>query len=356
MALRRTLYTLNSLKNPVCFGAGLVALDVILNGNPATPPKLSAGGSCGNVLSILAYLGWDSYPIARLSNNLAGQELVRDLERWHIHKDHLSINKDGSTPIIIHRIKRDKQGKPIHRFEFRDPDTGDWLPQFKPITKNIAAEVLKGNTVPKVFYFDRMNPGTLELARNLKEKGTIIFFEPSSIKDKDQFEQFLGVTDILKYSHERIPDFKSHFRSPRCALEIETRGKEGLVYRSKIQSTPSRWQSINGFNIGEIIDAAGAGDWCTAGIIHSLCFDGQSTFKKTGIRRIKQALEFGSALGAMNCLYDGARGLMYHYTSQKLQDEVDRFIIDRLLDTHQIVKSPRIDISTHLKFAELYNI
>lgn len=344
------------MKKKVCFGAGLVALDVILNGSTATLPKLSAGGSCGNVLSILGYLGWDSYPIARLANNRAGEELVKDIERWHIHTDHLYRNDDGRTPIIIHRIKRDKQGKPVHRFEFKDPETGYWLPQLKPITKNVAVEVLQGNVIPQVFYFDRLNPGTYELAKNLKAKGTIIFFEPSSIKDKDVFEQFLGVTDILKYSHERLPDYKTLFRSPKCLLEVETRGKEGLLYRSRNHTAPTHWHTVSGFLLGEIQDSAGAGDWCSAGIIHLLCGGGQKKLFKTGVKHLYQALQFGSALGAMNCFYDGARGLMYHYSQEKLLSDVENFIANKGIDAKGMVKSPQIDISTRLKFSDLYKM
>jgi len=341
-------------KKPICLGAGLVALDVILNGSPATLPKLSAGGSCGNVLSVLGYLGWDSYPIARLANNRAGDELVKDLERWHIHTDHLYRNKDGRTPIIIHRIKSDKQGKPIHRFEFKDPETGYWLPQLKPITKNVAAEVLQRNANPEVFYFDRLNPGTYELAKNFKAQGAIIVFEPSSIKDMDEFEQFLEVTDILKYSHERLPDYKTIFRSPRCFLEVETRGKEGLLYRSKNHTDPTRWHIIPGFDLGEIQDAAGAGDWCTAGVIHLLCAGGQKELFKIGVRRLHKALQFGSTLGAMNCFYDGARGLMYHFTKQQLLLKVDKFIEIGNIKESELIRTPRIDISTQLKFPDLY--
>lgn len=343
-------------KKPICFGAGLVALDVILNGSPSTLPKLSAGGSCGNVLSILAYLGWNSYPIARLSNNRAGKELVRDLERWHIHTDHLYQNGEGSTPIIIHRIKRDRLGKPIHRFEFKDPETGSWLPQFKPITKQVAAEVLQGGATPNVFYFDRLNPGTFELAQKLRESGTIICFEPSSMKDRSLFEKFLSITDILKYSHERLPDYKVHFKSSQCSLEIETRGKEGLSFRSKNYSNTYEWHNVPGFELGEIVDGAGAGDWCTSGILHQICSGGRDALLKTGIKKLRKALLFGSALGAMNCYYDGARGLMYHYTLQKLTNEVDRFILNGGLDKEAMILQPRIDISTRLKFSDLYKV
>lgn len=344
------------MKKPVCFGAGLVALDVILNGSPATLPKLSAGGSCGNVLSILAYLGWNSYPIARLANNRAGKELVRDLKRWHIHTDHLFRNVEGSTPIIIHRIKRDKSGKPIHRFEFKDPETGYWLPQFKPITKQVAADILERGANPQVFYFDRLNPGTFQLAQKLREEGAVICFEPSSMKDKVLFEKFLSITDILKYSHERLPDYKMHYKSPKCFLEIETRGKEGLLFRCKNNSDSNHWHNVPGFELSEIIDGAGAGDWCTSGILHQLCSEGRDVLYKTGMKNLRKALLFGSALGAMNCYYDGARGLMYHYTLQKLTTEIDRFVLKGGLDRKTMVLKPRIDISTQLKFSDLYKM
>ena len=336
-----------------CFGAGLVALDVILNGSPTTLPKLSTGGSCGNVLSILGYFDWNSYPVARLANDQAGEVLIYDLKRWHIHTDYISQNEKGSTPIIIHRILKDKTGKPVHRFEFRDPETKSWLPQFKAITKNEAAEIIQQNNIPDVFYFDRMNPGTLELVTHLKKQGTIIYFEPSSVKDVKQFEKFLEVTDILKFSHDRIPDYKNRYRSIQCYLEIETLGKEGLCYRSRKNTKHDQWKTLTGYALNDIQDSAGAGDWCTSGIIDNLCSDGQSGLFNAGINDIEKALYFGQALGALNCLYDGARGLMYYYESKKLLLLVNHLITKKNIETEVLLTSPRIDISTKIKFAEL---
>lgn len=336
-----------------CFGAGLVALDVILNGSPATLPKLSAGGSCGNVLSILGYLNWNSYPVARIANNSAGAELIHDLERWNIHTNYISINEDGSTPIIIHRILKDKTGKPVHRFEFRDPETKSWLPHFKPITKKIAADIIHENIIPDVFYFDRMNPGTFELASHLKSKGAVIYFEPSSAKDVKQFEKFLAIADIVKFSHDRIPEYRDKYNSIQCFLEIETLGKEGLVYRSKKNASPDQWNTIKGFRLDSIQDAAGAGDWCTSGIINNLCLKGYKGLFKATINNIEEALQFGQALGALNCLYDGARALMYFYTTSDLLTMANLFIKNGNIDIKTISTSPRIDISTNKQFSEL---
>jgi len=342
------------MKNkPICFGAGLIALDVILNGSPETLPKLSAGGSCGNVISILGYLGWNSNPVARLANNQAGAELINDLKRWGIHIENISLNGDGSTPIIIHRILKDKSGKPIHRFEFRDPETKSFLPQFKPITKSIAAEIIHQDSRPQVFYFDRMNPGTMELATHWRAQGAVIYFEPSSIKDSHEFEKFLAIADIVKFSHDRIPDFRERYPSCRCFLEIETLGTQGIVYRTKSSSAPDQWKSMKAFALPNIQDAAGAGDWFTAGIIYQLCSGGIQSLKEAGVTSIKNALGFGQMLGAFNCLYDGARGLMYYYQSKKLLSLVDQFVEQKGIDLSGVQARPRIDISTRKTFSEL---
>src|SRR4051794_26004402 len=54
---------------PVAAGTGLVALDVVYSGDTAEPLGRWAGGTCGNVLTILSCLGWSSYPVARLADN-----------------------------------------------------------------------------------------------------------------------------------------------------------------------------------------------------------------------------------------------------------------------------------------------
>ena len=52
----------NDKGRPSIFGTGLIALDLVISSDPATPVQSWVGGTCGNVLSILAYLGWDAFP------------------------------------------------------------------------------------------------------------------------------------------------------------------------------------------------------------------------------------------------------------------------------------------------------
>jgi hypothetical protein len=48
------------VKKPRAFGIGLIALDLVMGADRESSVRSWAGGTCGNVLSILAYLGWDA--------------------------------------------------------------------------------------------------------------------------------------------------------------------------------------------------------------------------------------------------------------------------------------------------------
>jgi sugar/nucleoside kinase (ribokinase family) len=314
--------------SPICVGMGLVALDVILNGSPETPPKIFAGGSCGNVLSILSFLGWTSYPIARLKKNRAADELIGDLLKWQVKTDLVFTKDDGSTPIIIHRILRDKTGKPTHRFEFKIPETKQWLPNFKAVV-NGEVDLIK-QIVPKtkVFYFDRLSRSSIELAKYYKQKGSLIFFEPSSMTDERLFNESVQTSHIIKFSKERLPNYSTKFHKNQCVLEIETLGSKGIRYRTT-RSRNKTWQIIKAPHLDSVQDAAGAGDWCSAGIIHTLGIRGAKGFRTVKKYDIETALMKGQILGALNCKFDGARGLMYNTTFRDLSQNVKELSSDK---------------------------
>ena len=57
--MRNNVLMFQSDTDPVVVGTGLIALDVVLDERTDTPPRLWAGVTCGNVLSILAFLVGD---------------------------------------------------------------------------------------------------------------------------------------------------------------------------------------------------------------------------------------------------------------------------------------------------------
>jgi sugar/nucleoside kinase (ribokinase family) len=296
---------------PICIGAGLVALDIVMNGNPKIPLKLFAGGSCANVLTILSFLQWDVFPIARLHNNNASKKLLSDLNDWKVNTSLITLTPDGSTPIIIQRIKKDKNGNSVHNFQFRNPDNGEWLPSYKPVLGSEVESLTRKSPVPSIFYFDRVNRSSIDLAKYYKQRGAVIYFEPSSMSENKQFEECLNVADIIKFSDERIKKYASLYPNQRVPLEIETLGKEGLRYRYSHQLKSKKWTTLSSYKISYVVDAAGAGDWFSAGVISIIASHGAKGFKSCKEESIVKALKYGQALGALNCFFDGARGLMY---------------------------------------------
>jgi fructokinase len=309
----------NKLKDsPICIGAGLVALDVVINGDPSVPLKLYAGGSCGNVLAILAFFDWDVFPVARLKKNDASTALLTDLRYWNVNTSLISQTSDGSTPIIIERIKKDKNGNSIHTFQFRNPENGDWLPSYKPVLASGVKSLTEWSPIPSVFYFDRVNRSSIDLAKYYKKNGAIIFFEPSSIKESKQFEECLNIADIIKFSNDRIRDYGTLYPNQRVPLEIETLGKEGLRYRFSHILESKEWTMVPSYKISYVVDAAGSGDWFSAGIISKIAANGTNGFKNCNGGIILKALQFGQALGALNCFFEGARGSMYALNKEQI--------------------------------------
>ena len=339
---------------PTCVGIGLVALDVILNGSPLTPAKLCAGGSCGNVMSILSYLGWDSKPIARLSTNNATKKILVDFKNFNVNTNLLFKESSGSTPIIIHRILKDKDGKPKHKFEFKIPGTDKWLPGYKPLLATKVETITKKQNNTSVFYLDRVSRSSIDLAKYYKSLGALIVFEPSSFKEDKQFLECLSITDILKFSSERIKNFSELFPEPIVPLEIETLGEKGLQYRLKADSKKG-WKVLKSYKLKNVIDTAGAGDWCTAGIINELGQKGAKSVDFSNRLIIENSLNIGQALGALNSIFEGARGLMYNFDYKTLNDSVSKIILKHEINKTFTKNNTKINTIVNLDFNILLN-
>ncbi len=308
---------------PTCVGAGLVALDVVIGSDSKSQGTLWAGGSCANALTILSYLGWTSYPVARIGADYAARVVVDDLQKWKVRTDFVFCEQETNTPIVIERIRVNQRGIPRHHFEWSCPNCQTLLPKYKSIQAKLAKVIAEKLPQANVFYFDRIASSVLELARKSKASGALVFFEPSAIKNKAIFSECLSIADIVKYSHERLGSIQELTQSASIPLEIETLGKEGLRYRLCTKGARSRrWHFMEAFPVERPRDFVGSGDWTSAGIIHRLGHSGRSGLDSAKARDINDALRFGQALAAFNCYYEGARGGMYTVTKPKFKSIV----------------------------------
>jgi sugar/nucleoside kinase (ribokinase family) len=108
---------------PTIYGAGFIALDVVVDQDSGVE-NLFVGGTCGNVLAIMAFLGWRSTPIARLEEDAAGALVREDLDRWGVDLGQIGLKPQSATPIVIEQIYRSRAGLPRHRYVWTCPDCG----------------------------------------------------------------------------------------------------------------------------------------------------------------------------------------------------------------------------------------
>jgi sugar/nucleoside kinase (ribokinase family) len=306
-------------------GTGLVALDVLLNGD-IEHQRLYAGGTCGNVLTILAWLGWSAFPAARVGADDAGRRVSTDLKRFGVKLDLARLAPRAPTPIIIEKLRASAGCVPKHQFSINCPVCGSWLPRYQPITIDAAKRALRRVARPSVFFFDRASPGAILLARAYAASGSLVVFEPSGRAEDRLQQEALNLSHICKYSRERFEGFRWTSGS-QPLLEVQTMGGEGLRYRSWLPSARNeRWNLVSALNVSKIKDTAGSGDWFSAGLIHQLCRKSLVEFKSTRQKDLESAISFARALAAWNCQFEGARGGMYLSTKPAFEDQIQRLL------------------------------
>jgi fructokinase len=301
---------------PACMGTGLVALDVLVDGKQSKTP-LSAGGTTANVMTILSYLGWNSHPVSSIGSDQAADLILEDMRRWSVDTNFVIKEARVSTPIIIERLVN-ANGNSSHWFEFKCPNCLTAFPRYRPVGREWPSEKKAKIPDAQVFFFDRVSRFSLALGKLLKERGALIVFEPARWRKGSLFEECIEVSDIVKYSYEQLEDSKV---GSNASLLVQTLGAEGLRYKFG-PSGERKWKKIQSFHVQELIDSAGAGDWCTAGMIHLLGQNGIKGFHRATRTEIEGALKFGQALAALNCRYEGARGLMYKLSRKEMMRQV----------------------------------
>lgn len=311
-------------KRPSICGLGLVAFDHVTD---STGKRLhsQAGGTCGNVLTILGSLGWHSSPIARLRQDPVGRLVRSDLQRFGVDTSWIGLKPEVPTPVIIQKLLRDSAGIPFHCFSFYCPGCGGRLPRFQPIPINALREIVEHAKTFDVVFIDRISPSAFILAEEAFNSGALVFFEPSTSVTKRELERILQFTHVLKYSHERMHEVISDDQDTLC-LELQTLGRGGLRFRHRSRKTGmlEAWNHMNSYPLESLADSSGAGDWLSAGLIHLLSGDGRAQAKLLRLDDVTETLARAQRLAAWSCQFIGARGAMYYAPL----DEIRRVLFD----------------------------
>lgn len=273
--------------------AGYMPLDIIDDG---TVPRRRAGGTAGNVAAILAFLGWDASLAGRIGDDQAGDELLADLMRAGVDCRLVDRERGALTTRLVHHIAGGE-----HCYLYTCPHCGQKLPRSRPLTLERLGTVLAARKRPDVYFFDRVNSATITLAERYAEAGTLVVYEPSTPASAGFLQRAIAAAAIVKGSVEHGPGLVASYEGGAPdQLRIITEGSAGARFRLG----DGEWQRVGVFEV-PVVDASGAGDWTTAGMLHALAGIPAPTE-----RDVRDAIKFGHSFAALNCAVPGARGLM----------------------------------------------
>ena len=295
-------------KKLTCLGAGTFPLDNLQEktGKDIKTIYQHVGGTCGNVMSILAWMGWHTLPAARLDNSETGLLIKADLESYGCDTRLVSNTPDGGTTIldIIHKTGRD--GKPKTAYMAHSPRGGRFVNHRFWTLKQAQALFDSLEEMPDVFFFDRCAPGNILLAQLFHERGVLVYYEPNEPVDRN-FLRAVATSDIVKFSNEKHPDvsFTEGFTDK---LFIQTLNEKGLRFKLRAEG----WMTIPPEHNPHAVDGEGAGDWTTSTFINELGHHHMLTFDRIHQPNVTHCLEQAQRVASMSVSYLGAKGLIHH--------------------------------------------
>jgi fructokinase len=281
-----------------------------------------------------------------MSADATTEIIISDMKDWKVDCKWMSSDDEGSTPVIVHKISKNRAGQPTHRFSWRCSGCGRRFPAYKPVLATAAEAIAEKIDKVDAFVFDRVSRGSIILAKKCADKGAVVVFEPSGISHPGLFQEACNLAHIIKYSHERLEEIPAELDHSRALrLQIETMGDEGLRYRwRKSKHGFDDWVGLDAFTVTNVVDSAGAGDWTTAGIV-SLCGKGGvKGFDRLSRSTIQDAMRYGQALAAWTCSFEGARGGMYSISKKTFLSQVKRIIAGEEANRGKLIPMKRSGI------------
>lgn len=292
---------------PHIVGTGLLALDVIVQRTGAgVSYSASGGGTCGNVLAILARMGWQSSWLGAIDDSAIAKLIRHEMESAGVCLHTTTVHDAPPAPVFAHHIDVDAHGHANHWFSDNCPHCGRKFPSYQRPADNWLTSQVAHARMADVFFADRLSESIIELAAQAKAHGALVVYEPSTSSDLPWMAQMFALADVIKYSSDRRNALKELDSADNHTLWIETLGSRGLHWgfgrdnRHEIAAVP---------NPGAI-DACGAGDWFTSALIFLLAGTTRRPSQLTP-GQLTQAMQTAAGVAAWSCSFLGARGALY---------------------------------------------
>ena len=296
--------------------------------------KMEVGNTCGNVMTMLPYLGVKTFPVAKLDMSPQGYQMKRDMKGYGADVRFVSNTLKGGTTILRCVHKLDSNGKPTmgHKGSAAGrPYSPPLAHQDKKFlnAKNGEIEMLLNSMdfIPDVFFFDEEKAAHRILAERLSEKGTLVYYEGDSKwarkEDEKQrrklyndFLKYVGVSDVVKMSAEYIKDL-SFADVYQDKLFIQTMGAEGLRFKLG----RGEWIKLDPIVNPDYVDYEGAGDWTSTTLIAALCSKNLLKVKDMTEETVKEVLMMAQTMASYSVGFYGSKGLIHADATFKKQDD-----------------------------------
>ena len=305
---------------PTCLGSGVFNLDtVVVREYPEGYQKQrtfneklmteEVGGTCGNVMSMLPYLGVQTFPLALLDQSEQGLKIKDTLALYGANTRFVSNSEKGGTTLLRCTHRRDAGGKKVVKFHASSP--GSMFAKRRQLsTKNGEVDEFLGRLdfVPDVFFFDDPAAAHVKIAQALRQKGTLVYFEPEGIKDGklSPFIKRVEVADIVKFSAEKITD-ESWMEKFDDKLFIRTMGEKGVAFRLR----GGAWTVVPPVENNNVVDWEGAGDWTTSAFIAELCKGGHLDFSGLSEDIVRSALREAQMIASKSVSFLSSKGMIH---------------------------------------------
>lgn len=303
-----------------CLGSGVFNLDIVVvreypegykNQRKFTETVFTeeVGGTCGNVMSMLPYLGVQAFPLAILDQTVQGYKIRDTLALYGADTRFVSNVEKGGTTLLRCTHKRDIEGNKVVKFRATSP--GSMFAKRKQLSSKgdeVDKFLGKLDFVPDVFFFDDPAAAHVQIAQSLRQKGTLVYFEPEKIYDGkvSPFLKRVAVADIVKFSAEKITD-ESWIGQYTDKLFIRTMGEKGVAYKLH----GGDWTVVPPVANDNVVDWEGAGDWTTSAFIAELCRGGHLKVSELTDEIVRTALEEAQKVASRSVSFLSSKGMIH---------------------------------------------
>lgn len=262
------------------------------------------GGTCGNVMCILSKLGWTALPQLKLIDTAEGDKLADSLKQYGCDTRYVfRIPNGGFSGMTCTHSRSNKTGEHELGLGVFGPN-GSRFRAIKELRERDEVPVFLGTITetPDVYFFDHNEAGPRKIAKELRNRGTLIYYECENSTDWKKFLKCVEVADIVKFSDENVPDL-SFCENYKDKLFIQTQGAKGLQFKLR----DGGWRHVEPQPVSNVVDWEGCGDTITAVFLYELGKLGLPKVSDLSEEQILSALKAATRMAALCTQYYGSK-------------------------------------------------